>query len=412
MKKRQFATAEAGRLVFLCMMLGYITVSMSKATFSSAMVFIVSEGTLTKLETGNITSVFYITYALLQIVGGVAVDRFRPERFLAIGLVGAGLCNLVVVFTQNYAVLLITWAVNGALQFGIWPAVFKICSTMLVPKDREVSLMIAGCCLPLGTLGAFLLAALVSDWRTSFLVSAVALLVSALVFFVGLALRRRDITEVEVAAPAPKAAKEEGALGVCGWLFASGLIFVLVIAFVRSALESGFRSLTPTMIAESYESVSPSLATVLNLIVLLASAGGTLLSHLLHTRVFRNEGTAFLGLFFVALPLVAVSLFVGRISYWAVVLALAAFILLCSAAGFFTTLVAMRFNRFGKGGTVAGIMNALAALGISFANTVFTATVEASSWPVTAIVWVGLCGLLILSSIAFLPLWHRFMKNR
>ena len=411
MIQRQFATARAGRLVFLCILLGYTVVSMSKSTFASAMVFIVSEGTLTKLETGNITSVFYVSYALLQIVGGVAVDRFRPERFMTIGLVGAGLCNLVVYFTQNYAVLLITWAINGALQFGIWPAVFKITTTMLVPEDRETSLAVVISALPVGTLAAFVLAALVSEWRTSFLISAAALFLSALVFSVGFAARRPDIVEVEVKAPAARKDKERPTVGVYGWLVASGLIFVLVIAFLRQALENGFRSLTPTMIAESYESVSPSLATVLNLIILVASAGGTLLSHYLHTHLFRNEGVAFLALFSASLPLVAVSLLVGRVSYWAIVASLAAFVLLCSAASFFTTLVATGFNRLGKGGTVAGIMNALAALGISFANTVFTATAEATGWTVTAIVWVGLVVLLILLSAAFIPLWRRFTKR-
>ncbi|MBR7095823.1 MAG: hypothetical protein IKC73_06355, partial [Clostridia bacterium] len=125
----------------------------------------------------------------------------------------------------------------------------------------------------------------------------------------------------------------------------------------------------------------------------------------------RNEGVAFLALFSASLPLVAVSLLVGRVSYWAIVASLAAFVLLCSAASFFTTLVATGFNRLGKGGTVAGIMNALAALGISFANTVFTATAEATGWTVTAIVWVGLVVLLILLSAAFIPLWRRFTKR-
>ncbi|MBQ2719101.1 MAG: MFS transporter [Clostridia bacterium] len=410
MKQRQFATASSGRLVFLCLLLGYVVVSMSKATFSSAMVFIVNEGTLTKLETGNITSVFYVSYALLQVVGGLAVDRYRPERFMAVGLLGAGLCNLVVYFTQNYAVLLVTWILNGALQFGIWPAVFKICSTMLLPAQRETSLAIAGCCLPLGTLGASLLAALVSDWRDTFLVAALLLIASALVFSVGFASCRRDVMEVEVSAAAPRS-REGKTVGVRTWLLSSGLILVLVIAFVRSALESGFRSLTPTMINESYAGVSPSLATVLNLIVLAASAGGTFLSHVLHARLFRNEGAAFLALFLTALPLVAVPLFVGRVSYWAIVLSLAGSVLLCSAASFFTTLVAMRFNRLGKGGAVAGIMNALAALGISFSNTVFTATVEATGWRGAAVFWVVLVALLVLAAAAFLPLWRRFKRG-
>ena len=71
------------------------------------MVFIVSEGVLTKSETGAITGAFYIAYAFLQLVGGALADRWHPERLLTIGFVGAGIANFVMQ-PRNIA-----WAMSG-----------------------------------------------------------------------------------------------------------------------------------------------------------------------------------------------------------------------------------------------------------------------------------------------------------
>ena len=72
MKNRRFSNAKVSLLVFATVVLVYAFISMTKNCFSSAMVYIVSEGLLTKFQTGNITAVFYLVYAALQIAGGLA----------------------------------------------------------------------------------------------------------------------------------------------------------------------------------------------------------------------------------------------------------------------------------------------------------------------------------------------------
>ena len=85
----------------------YAVVMMTKNSFNAALTVIVAEGILTKSQTGTFSTVFYLVYAPLQIVGGLAADRHSPERLIKIGLFGAALANIVIVINQNYYVMLV-----------------------------------------------------------------------------------------------------------------------------------------------------------------------------------------------------------------------------------------------------------------------------------------------------------------
>ena len=126
MKIRTLNSRKASIIVLLSLMISYTFLCMTRNCFSSAMVFIVDEGLLTKFQTGVISALFYVAYSIMQIFGGVITDKFSPERFITVGLLGAALSNTVIYFNQNYIVMLIAWSFNAAMQFGVCPAVFKI----------------------------------------------------------------------------------------------------------------------------------------------------------------------------------------------------------------------------------------------------------------------------------------------
>lgn len=374
------------------------------------MVFIVDEGTLTKSQTGDIVSLFYLTYAPLQVVGGFVVDKWKPERFMILGLVGAAVANLLIYFHQGYAFMMTVWALNGMIQFGVYPAFFKIVANMSADHLQERFLVISGFANPVGTLCSYLVAAAVPHWRYSFLVSAVGLVVVALVFWGVFRGCRDDLAEREL--PAMARSAEKGSDGFLKMMLVSGVCLLLIFTLIRASLENGFRSLTPTMIKESYDTVNPTVATLLNTIILVAGAMGTLFANFLRRYLFKNEIKAGLALLLCCLPLVGLTLFVGRVHYMLLVVALALFVMLSVATTFFClTLVAARFSKWGKSGTLAGIFNALAAVGYAVSNAVFTRVVERTSWQGTAVVWVGFSLVALVLLIITLPMWTRFCKK-
>lgn len=411
MKNKSFGSVRASLAVMIALMTTYSFICMSKNCFSAAMVFIVDEGLLTKVETGTITSVFYVAYAVLQVVGGFVSDRVDPNRLITVGMLGAGLANLVIFFNQNYTVMLVTWTLNGILQFGVWPACFKIMSTVLHKKHRDIGMYIASFGYALGAVASYLLAAVVPNWRDSFLLSGILLLVLGVIWEVLTSSLNRFRTEFEVEIDTPQD-KSEAGKPLFKLVLTSGVGIVFVLAFIRCMFDLGIKSLTPTLINESYAEVDPTIATLLNIIVLVAGVIGPTVAHFIYPRFFKTETTAATVIFIAAVPLMALTLLVGTVSYWVILGVMTLIEMLMTAAGFFaTTLIPARFNKWGKGGTVAGIMNALAALGIVAANSISTAIAEAFGWTTMLGSWLALMVLCAVLSLITVPMWKRFLKN-
>ena len=386
---------------------------MTKNCFSSAMVFIVDEGLMTAFETGTITAVFYIVYAIIQVLGGFLTDKRNPEIFITLGLIGAGICNILIYFfNTSYIAVLLIWSLNAIIQAPFWPATFKIISTMLHPCDRQKGLLIATLGSPLGMVASYGVAAIIPTWQVSFLISGFGLFAFAIywqIAFLGIKPRLLE-DEIEHIDYGQSAKKEDK--GLFALMLSSGLLFILIVTLIRCMFDIGIKSLTPTMINACYENISPTLATALNIIVLVSGVFGPFVAQIIYPRLIRNEMLACAVFFLAALPLTVVISFVGRINYWFIIIALALMVMFISAAGLFTTsLVAAKFNKWGKGATVAGILNCLAALGIVAANFIFTALAEGTGWSFTTGVWIIMVAVGTALCFVSVPIWKRFSKN-
>ena len=415
MKTRYLDSRKASIILLISLMMAYTFLCLTRNCFSSAMVFIVDEKLLTKFQTGVITAMFYVAYSIMQIVGGVVIDKINPERFITVGLLGAALSNFVIYFNQNYVVMLIAWSFNAAMQFGVWPAVFKITSGFVREDMREKSLFIATLASPAGVVSSYLVAAVVSSrWQLNFIISAVGLVVFAIVWELTFKSIKSGITECEAVLPEsdPSGISTEKECGFWKMFLRSGLIIIFFLVFLRAMFDWGIKGMTPTMINESYESVTPVLATLMNIIVLVSGVIGIFIAHFLYPRFIKNEATALLIFFCLALPCGFLTLFVGKIDYRIMIVVLALIVMLMNACTLFTTsYIAARFNRYGKGATVAGILNASASLGIVLANTLFPGLADSAGWGGTVIVWAIMMAVAVIMTFIYHPLWTRFLKE-
>ena len=349
------------------------------------------------------------------------MDKWHPEKFITVGLVGAGLCNLVIFLNQNYAVMLAAWTVNAVVQFGVWPATFKLISTMLPEDMRTNSLFIITFSNPCGQVLSYVVAAIIGEsWKVNFLFSAVGLFVIAAVWEVIF----RSLK------PAIEVTYSEGCLtsrlekqkrderqneSFLKIAFRSGIIILCITAFIRCLFDLGIKSLTPTILNESYSELSPTLATALNIIVLLSGMLGTILAKLIYPKYIQNE-LKILAIFFgISLPLtISVYLMLGKVNY-IIIVVLIAFIVMLMGGGtvFTTTYIAARYTKYGKGATIAGILNCVASLGVVAANTGFPAIAEQTgTWSATVAVWIALMSIALMLIIVGIPIWSKFIRNK
>ena len=413
MNKLYIRARRVSHTVVYTLCIAYALICMTKNCFSSAMVFIVEEGILTKTQTGIITGLFYVVYGILQIAGGMVADRFDATRFVTFGLAGAGIINMIIYFNQSYSVMLTAWSVNAVVQFAVWPSVFKILTTMPERGFRTKSIFIATFSNPIGVIMSYLVAAIVPRWQHNFLVSGIVMFAIASIWHVVSVVGKKNLVEEDDLPEYSEEKNHSGDFNLFKTIFTSGIAFVLVVTFIRTMFDLGIKSLVPVMINESYEEVSASFATVLSTIVLVAGVVGIITAGNIYANKFKNEITAVAVMFAISVPLICITLLIGKINYMLIVICLALIVMLMSSAGYFTTTyISIRFNKWGKGATVSGIFNCLASLGIVAANIVFTAMADNFGWIFTIKSWVimGIAGTVL--ACAAIPLWAKFIKKQ
>ena len=405
-------------MLFAALFSSFTFISMTKQCFSSAMAFIVEEGLMTKSQTGTIVAVFYLVYGCLQFLGGVLTDKWHPERFITFGFIGAGLCNLAVYFNQSYGFVLVMWVLNACSQFAVWPAVFKMISSMLKKEHRTNALFAITFANPGGTVINYAVAALIPRWQYNLLISAIGLFAFAFIWEIvthGIKPLLQE-EEIEVAEkPTPKHTHfhhEQDDIHILSLMFSSGVVLLLLVILVRSIFDNGLKTLIATIINESYSTVTPAISTALTIIILIMGTVGPVLARRLYPHYIKNELTALIAFFLLALPFAALLLLLGRAHYVAIVIFTSLVVLMTSAAALFTSYISARFNKWGKSGTVAGAFNAMTSLGIVVSNFVFTRVAERFNWIVTIEIWIVMLVISIILLFIIAKMWKRFLQTK
>ncbi len=388
------------RLFFAFLFLLYGLVYMTKNCFGAALADIVSDGILTKSQTGVITGSFYLVYAPLQIVGGIVADRRNPERLIAVGLIGGAIANGVIFFNHNFYVMLIAWSLNAASQFALWPAVFKIISSQLVRSDRSQMVFLISFSSATGLLLGYVIAAFIPSWEWNFAISAIVLLLLAIgLFIVSRAVSpymKPDV--ISKPDPVPDTTVSEGApaTSMTRLLVMSGLLFVIPIAVFRMVIGQGIQTLSPTLLMESYASVTPRIGNLLQTLIIISGMLGTLLVRtVLYPKYLRHEIKGQLWFFLACLPLSVLLLFVGRIPLWLAIPALCIILVSLSACALLIQYYNIYFVPYGKNGTVAGIINAGASFGVVIANYGSLTLADHLGWNAVIVAWVVMVVLTI-----------------
>ena len=402
---------KKSRQFFVFLWIVYAVVCMTKNCYNGALASIVSEGIMTKTQTGLITAMFYLAYTPLQIVGGVVADRFNPQKMIKIGLIGATVANAVIFLNHNYYVMLAAWTFNALIQFGIWPSIFKIVSAQLFEADRKQMVFYISFS---GTLGglvlSYLIAAIVPRWELNFLISALLLAI----FAVALHFYSKHLTPYFVPdnstyqSENKKISKKEKG-NTFKILLASGFFFVLTSNIVSTLVSQSRTTLTPLMLVENYSSVSASMANLLNIFMVLAGVAGTILAR----KYFSKPGKEIKSMIItcaVLIPVLILCRFVGKAP---VSLMIAIF---CSVAVIEAIPAMMRsyfninFVRYGISGTAAGVMNAGSAFSYMLSAYAMSKIADIFGWGFLVKMWPVMTFISVIILLVSLPVYKKF-KN-
>ena len=413
MNSVHFENKTVSRNFFWFLWMTYAFVYMTKNCFSAALAAIVQDGIMTKTQTGVIVAVFYLIYAPLQVVGGHFADKYDPEKLIIVGLFGSSVANFAIYFNQNYYFMLVVWALNAACQFAIWPAIFKIVSSQIIRSDRKSSAFYITLASSAGLMFAYFFAAIIPKWQYNFLLSGIVLL------FLGISLviickkfQRYFIPDEPLVLPKTVKTDSDGYTSGSKMFLASGFYIIVAVSFLRCLVELGLKAFAPTMLMESYPSITPSLGNMINILIIFMGIVGTLIvKFVLYPKYIKSELGGMLDTVFVALPFCIILIFVGKIPSLVSIISMCVVICSLNAANLFSAYHNMYFAKYGKSATAAGIVNAAASISIVVQSYGVAKIADLTGWNEVSILFASCVFLATILCFTAIPIWNRFLRK-
>jgi len=416
MREKVLSDGKYNLHLFALLFITYSLVYVTKNCYSAAMAAIVNDGVMTKSQTGLISAMFYLVYAPFQIIGGLAADKYSPHKLIIIGVVGAGIANLLIYYVQGYMAMLIIWTLNAVVQFGVWPSIFKILSSEMAPGYRLSGMFYISLSIPAGLFLSYVCAMLIKSWKYNFLISAITMFLLAAVFYVWYKriekkMYFKDKENISIESENSKETENpKENVRLLPLILKAGIPIMLIVVIIQSMLNLGVKSLAPVLLMESYDNITPSVANGLNLILILANPVGVFIAK---NRIFDGKNVvAVISLFSaVILPLALMLVFVGKVHILVIIISLALLTIFVSVVSTLIPKISLYFGKYNSSGTMSGLFNGISALGVVLANYGITKVAELWSWGAATKCLFLLTALSLLHSVVTIPIWKRFTSE-
>ncbi|MBO4883847.1 MAG: MFS transporter [Clostridia bacterium] len=387
------------RRIWLGCFISYAAAYVARLNMGAALSSVIESMNLTDAQGGLFQTVFALVYAAGQLVNGAIVDRISARRYIAVGMVLSGVCNLLFGLSRSYWAMVLIWALNGAVQSMLWTPIVKLMAVWFKGARRGRASFSISITLVLGNLSAWAISGFLASrvgWRMSFIIPAAVVAAVAVLAYVMLRdgpAPGEDIGEEE---KAQSAARVHRAMSVPDMFLKTGLVMVLVCCVCNGFVRDGIITWGPTILASL--SGGQGVGSVLSsLLIPLLNLMGLLLAQRLYGLFGENARRSTACLMGVSAVLALALRFAsGAMVSCALVLGLC-----CSATyginPMITTLIPMEYERVGRVGLVAGMSDCFIYLGSALAGVVTGAISDSAGWPVVFIMWCAVA----LASMAF-----------
>jgi sugar phosphate permease len=187
-KKAISATYKLWRCkVFLGTYIGYVAYYFTRKNLSSAAPDVIKGLNINKEQYGAFGSVMYITYGIGKFLSGMLSDKCNTRNFMALGLIGSSIINMLFPFIYSVPWLTFLWGLNGGFQSMGFPPVAKTLVNWFSPNERATKWTLWSSSHTVGTYLAGILVICcisISSWKAAFFIPGViGLIVGFILFF-------------------------------------------------------------------------------------------------------------------------------------------------------------------------------------------------------------------------------------
>jgi MFS family permease len=280
--------------VTLLFSLGWVFMYADRNILSPVMSVIQEQWGLNKGQLGLMSTVFFLTYALMQIPTGYLADKIGRVKVVVVGYVIFGIGTILSGFAPGFMIFLLMRAFTGIGEGTFYSPVYGISSSYISDKWRGVSaaLINSGMAvgISLGFIGSsYFTFTLGLEWHVSFVIFGAATLLVAFLINYFLApidaehkARAAETAAAELSGTAPAVKESNKALFTRNHILTYVLIFCSLYGF--------FSMLTwlPTYLQQARD-VAPSQTGIIASLVPWASIPGAILLSMLARRLSNTR---------------------------------------------------------------------------------------------------------------------------
>ena len=177
------ANAKKAIIIGTLCSVSYLAVYIARNVLGAVTPQMVADGAFTEKTVGTISSLYFICYAIGQLINGAIGDKIKARYMISLGLLLAGITNVLFPFLSNNALAAqISYGATGFFLAMIYGPMTKVVAENLEPIYATRCSLGYTFASFVGSPGAGLLAAFLS-WKNTFIASSIALVAMAIIFF-------------------------------------------------------------------------------------------------------------------------------------------------------------------------------------------------------------------------------------
>ena len=365
----------------------YLAVYFARNILSTFTPQMIEDGMFSEADIGALSSVFFITYAVGQLVNGLIGDRIKAKYMICFGLLLSGGCNLLFsLFAHTWTVAYLAYALTGFFLSMIYAPMSKMVTENTEPI-HAVRCSIAY------TFAAFFgsplagITAVIVSWQGGFGVASGTLIVMGFLSFIFFSVfeRRGEIRYGQYQPP-------KGASGGIKILLERQTVRFTLVAILTRVVRTTAVFWMPTYFVQ-YLGCSTDESALIFTVVTAAISVSAFLAVWLYEKLFHYNMNVSVLVYFLVSAVAFLGVFVFRQTLVNIILMVIAIIMANCASSILWSCYCLSLRDTGLVSGATGFLDFASYIAASVASSVFAAALPKIGWSGLIISWFALMAI-------------------
>ncbi len=377
----------------------YLAVYIARNVLGAVTPQMIESGGYTEEFIGSVSSVYFVFYAVGQLINGAIGDKIKARNMISFGLVLAGVCNFMfpVLNPENPLSIRIVYGMTGFFLSMIYGPMTKVVSENTEPIHATRCSLGYTFASFFGSPMAGLLAS-VMVWTSVFRVSSIVLWVMGIVCFVTFLIFEKNGIVKYGQYDRKKGDKRQGAIME---LLKRDIVAFTVVSLITGVIRTSVIFWLPTYLAQ-YLNFPTEQATSIFSVCTLLICGSTFVSIFTYERLKRRMELTLLVMFSVSALSFLGAYFIDIRAVNIVFMVMAIFFNNCSATMLWSVYCpSLKDTGIVSGAT--GYLDFMSYMAAAASSTIFANSVSTIGWGKLILVWAGLMLVGVLTALSFGP---------